>query len=280
MRTVDARTIADAVAQMYLRANLAPGEGVGALLRSAAETEEPGLPRRMLEALLENVAAAREDGVPLCQDTGAAVVFVTLGEEVRVQGGTLGGAIAEGIARACTEGRLRPSIVADPLHRTNTGDNTPPFVHYDLVPGDELVIRVAPKGGGAENSSALAMLSPGEGVEGVKRFVVETVAAAGPNACPPLVVGVGIGGTFDVVALLAKRAAIRDVRRRHPHPFYASLEAELLGLVNATGVGPGGLGGRTTALAVNVEVAPCHIASLPVAVNINCHATRYAEVRL
>ena len=280
MRSVEAEAVARAVADLYVRANLAPGEGVAELLKSAAAAEEPGLPKRTLQSLLENVRVAAQERLPLCQDTGAAVVFVTIGEEVRVKGGSLSEAIAEGISRACEYGRLRPSVVSDPLRRTNTGDNTPPFIHYELVPGDSLVIRVAPKGGGAENTSALSMLVPGEGVEGVKRFVVDTVKAAGPNACPPTVVGVGIGGTFDVVALLAKRAATRDVRRRHPDPFYAALEEELLGLINATGVGPEGFGGRATSLAVNVEVAPCHIATLPVAVNVNCHATRYAEARL
>jgi fumarate hydratase subunit alpha len=216
----------------------------------------------------------------MCQDTGFAVVFVELGQDVHIVGGSMNDAINAGVAKGYTEGYLRKSILNHPLERKNTGDNTPAVIYVDVVPGDKLKITVAPKGGGSENMSGVRMLKPSEGVEGVKRFVVDLVKAGGSNPCPPIIVGVGIGGTMDKAAQLAKKSLLRPIGEHNPNPPDALLEEELLKLVNDTGVGPGGLGGRITALAVNVETYPCHIASLPVAVNIQCHATRHKEVTL
>ena len=227
-----------------------------------------------------NAEVARSEAVPMCQDTGYTVVFLELGQDVHIVGGGLEDAVNEGVRRGYKEGYLRKSIVGHPLERKNTGDNTPAVIHTRIVPGDKLRIIVAPKGGGSENMSAIKMFKPAEGVEGVKKFVVETVQAAGPNPCPPIVVGVGIGGTFEKAALLAKEALLREVGEPSPRPEIAVLEQELLELVNKLGIGPQGLGGSTTALGVHVEIYPAHIASLPVAVNINCHATRHKEAEL
>ena len=236
--------------------------------------------KEIIEQLIKNAEIAREEEVPMCQDTGFAVVFVELGQDVHITGGTLEDAINEGVRRGYTQGYLRKSIVGHPLERVNTGDNTPCVLHLKLVPGENLKITVAPKGGGSENMSAIRMLKPAEGVEGVKKFVLDTVKAAGPNPCPPIIVGVGIGGTFEKSALLAKEALLRSVGTPSPRPEIASLEKELLEEINKTGIGPQGLGGRYTALAVHIEIYPAHIASLPVAVNINCHASRHKEIIL
>ncbi len=280
MREIHVRQITEAVRHLAVESNLELGDDVLEAFRRFRESEESPTGRDVLDQLLENARLAREERLPLCQDTGFAVVFVDLGQDVHLTGGDLYEAVNEGVRQGYREGLLRKSIVADPLRRTNTGDNTPAVVHVRLVPGDRIRIAFAPKGGGSENMSGIAMLKPADGVEGVKRFVVERVSQAGPNPCPPVIVGVGIGGTFETAALLAKRSLLRPVGRRHPDPFYARLEAELLEAVNRLGIGPAGLGGTTTALDVFIEVHPCHIASLPVAVNIQCHSARHKEVEL
>lgn len=234
----------------------------------------------MLEKIMMNADIAKNEKMPMCQDTGMTCVFVELGQEVHIVNGSIGDAINEGVRQGYTEGYLRKSVVKDPLDRVNTKDNTPAVIYYDIVPGDKLKITIAPKGFGSENMSRIKMLKPADGVEGVKEFIIEAVKLAGPNPCPPIVVGVGIGGTFDKAANLAKRALVRPTAVRNPNKFYADLEMELLDKINQLGIGPQGFGGRTTALAVNIETYPTHIAGLPVAVNINCHATRHAEAEL
>ncbi|AEG14941.1 fumarate hydratase [Desulfofundulus sp. TPOSR] len=280
MRLVDAATITATVAELCQKANYELGEDVLEAFKEALDQEISLTGRDVLQQLLENARIAREEQVPMCQDTGFAVVFLEVGQEVVITGGDLYEAVNEGVRRGYQEGYLRKSIVDHPLRRKNTGDNTPAVIHTRIVPGDKLKIIVAPKGGGSENMSGLRMLKPAEGVEGVKKFVIEQVRAAGPNPCPPVVVGVGIGGTFEKAALLAKEALLRPLGQPHPDTEIACLERELLEAINNLGIGPQGLGGRTTALAVHVEVFPCHIASLPVAVNINCHASRHKEAIL
>ena len=279
MKIITEEQIASAVAGLCIRANTSLPADVQNALDKARKTEPWPLAAQTLELLWDNLDIAKGRGVPICQDTGSACVFCRLGNEVKSEG-SLERAVNEGVRRGYTDGYLRKSIVGDPLRRVNTEDNTPAFLHLDLVEGDELTITVMPKGGGAENMSRLAMLKPADGVEGVKRFVVETVKLAGSNPCPPIILGVGIGGTFDQVAGLAKKALLRPLDMPHPDPFYAQLEKELLGLVNAVGVGPQGFGGQTTALGLAIETLPTHVASLPVAVNINCHVTRRATAVL
>ncbi len=279
MRAIAAADIAAKVADLCVEACLLlPPDVIAALERAQAQEESP-VGRELLSRLLENAALAREQGLPMCQDTGLAVVFVEIGEEVAISGGSLREAVAEGVRTGYARGYLRKSVVISPLDRRNTGDNTPPVLHTELVPGEALTITVAAKGAGSENKSRLKMMAPAEGIEAVKRFVVETVSEAGASACPPLVVGVGLGGSFEQCALLAKQAVLRDVGAANPDPAAAALEQELLALVNATGLGPMGVGGRVTALAVHVETRPCHIASQPVAVNLQCHAARHASYR-
>ena len=227
---------------------------------------------------MENAEIAQTDNVPLCQDTGLAAMFIELGQDVHVVGGDFETAVQEGIRQGYKDGYLRKSMVEDPLRRKNTGDNTPGVISIRLVPGEKIKITILPKGGGSENMSAIKMLKPSDGEEGVKEFVVDTVKKAGGNPCPPIIVGVGIGGSFDKCAYLAKKALLREVGSMHADPYYASIEKELLERVNNTGIGPQGLGGRTTALAVHIEVHPCHIASLPVAVNTQCHSARHKEI--
>lgn len=276
MRELEVREITRAVAELYLAAvRELPGDVVAAV-RAAMEGEESELGREILATILENARLAREQRLPICQDTGVAVVFVEWGQDVRLVGGSLEEAVNEGIREAYREGYLRASVVDDPLRRRNTQDNTPAVIHVRLVPGAHVRLDVAPKGAGSENMSAVRMLTPADGTEGICRFVVETVDRAGANPCPPLVVGVGLGGTMEKAAWLAKRALLRPVGQPNPHPHLAELEARLLSRINDLGIGPQGLGGRTTALAVHVEAAPCHIASLPVAVNLQCHAARHA----
>ncbi|HHX87435.1 MAG TPA: fumarate hydratase [Firmicutes bacterium] len=241
------------------------------------ETEESPPGKEVLKQLIENVRIAREERVPLCQDTGFSVFFVDWGQEVHLTGGTLEEAINEGVRRGYQEGYLRKSVVKDPLNRVNTGDNTPAVIYVNLVSGDKVRIRFAPKGGGSENMSTVKMLKPADGVNGVVDFVVNHVKQAGPNPCPPIVVGVGIGGTFDKVAVLAKQALLRPVGQPNPDPFYADLEKKILEEINDLGIGPQGFGGRVTALAVHIETFPSHIASMAAAVNINCHAARHQE---
>jgi len=277
MRQVEVDKIRDAVKDLCIKTNCILGDGEVEYLKKMLKVEESPTGKEILKMLLENARIAREEMIPICQDTGFAVVFLEVGQDVCFVGGDLNEAIAEGVRQGYEEGYLRKSILSDPIKRVNTGDNTPPVVHIEIVPGDRVKVTVAPKGGGSENMSGIAMLKPADGIEGVKRFVIERVKTAGGNPCPPIVVGVGIGGTFEYCALLAKKALLRPLGERNPDPFYADLEEELLEKINRTGVGPQGLGGRVTALDVHVEAYPCHIASLPVAVNLNCHASRHGE---
>ena len=273
MRELDAGRITEAVARLCVAANLRLPADVTAAVEAARRAEDWPVACDVLDRILENDGLDR--GLPICQDTGLACVFLEIGQEVHIRG-DLRAAVDEGVRRGYREGYLRKSAVRDPLlDRVNTGDNTPAMLYTELVPGDRVKLTVAPKGFGSENMSRIAMLRPSDGVAGVKRFVLETAEAAGPNPCPPMVLGVGLGGTFDKCALLAKRALLRPLDSRHPDPRYAALEAELLEAVNALGIGPQGFGGRATALAVLIETMPTHIAGLPCAVNVNCHVARH-----
>lgn len=250
-------------------------------LEDASKAEPSPVGQHILQKLLENADIAQRDQTPICQDTGLAVVFADLGQDVLITGGDFSEAVNKGIAKGYKEGFLRMSCVAEPVfERKNTGDNTPCIIHVRIVPGDRLRLRLAPKGAGSENKGVLKMLTPADGLDGVRKVVLDAVRAAGPNSCPPLVVGVGLGGNMELACLCAKRAAVRDIGTHNADTRYAALEDELLELINKTGIGPQGLGGETTAVAVHVEWAPTHIASLPVAVNINCHACRHAEAVL
>jgi fumarate hydratase subunit alpha len=280
LREIEAAEITEAVRELCIEANTRLPEDHLAALHRALEEEESPLGREVIGELLENARVARERCVAFCQDTGYAVFFVELGSEVRVVGGGIGAAIDEGVRRGYDEGYLRKSIVRGPVDRTNTGDNTPAIVYYDVVPGDGLRLTLLVKGAGCDNMSSLKMLTPAEGVEEMKRFVVETVEKAGPNASPPLTVGVGIGGPFERAALLAKKALTRRSGDPNPDPELARLEAELLEAINATGIGPAGYGGTVTALAVHIESFPTHIAAFPVAVNLDCHSHRTSSVEL
>ena len=280
LREIEASAVTEVVRNLCIEANTRLPEDHLAALRRALDEEESALGREVLERLLENAEVARERCVAFCQDTGYAVFFVELGSEVRVLGGELGEAIDEGVRRGYDEGYLRKSIVRGPLDRTNTGDNTPAIVYYDVVPGERLKLTMLVKGAGCDNMSALKMLTPAEGLPAMKQFVVETIERAGPNASPPLTVGVGIGGPFERAALLAKKALTRPSGRPNPDPRLAELESELLDAINATGIGPAGYGGRVTALAVHVESFPTHIAAFPVAVNLDCHSHRTSSVEL
>jgi len=275
MREIHVDKIVATVKKLCMEANYYLGDDVVQALQQALKTEESPLGRSILAQLIENQQIARSEQIPICQDTGFAVLFVNLGQEVRITGGNLIDAINEGVRQGYIEGYLRKSIVRDPLNRVNTGDNTPAVVHLEMSPGDRLSITIAPKGGGSENMSEVRVLKPADSVEGVKQFVIDLVRRSGGNPCPPIIVGVGIGGTFEKCAELAKRALLRELGSQHPDPFYANLEKELLSEINKLGIGPQGLGGSTTALAVFIEPYPCHIASLPVAVNIQCHAARH-----
>ncbi len=280
MREIEAGKITEAIARLSMEANYELEDDVQSALEKAFKEEESPAGKEVLRQILENSQIGRDEKMPICQDTGLAVVFAELGQDVHVVGGDFEEAINEGVRKGYTEGYLRKSVLDDPVKGKNTGDNTPAVIHLRIVPGDGLTLWVVPKGGGSENMSKIAMMKPADGVEGIKRFVVESVRTASGNPCPPIVVGVGIGGTFERCAYLAKKALLRDIGSTHPDPFYADIESELLGLVNDTGVGPMGFGGRVTALAVHIEVAPRHIASFPVAVNINCHAARHKKVEL
>lgn len=275
MRTVSAALIADTISRLCIRANTRLPADVAAALDRCRQTESWPLARETLGLLQDNLIQAKERDLPICQDTGMACVFVELGQDVHIEG-NFEEAIHEGVRRGYGEGFLRKSIVGDPLRRVNTEDNTPAAITVRIVSGDKCALTVVPKGFGSENMSRLAMLKPADGVEGVKEFVVETVRLAGPNPCPPVVLGVGIGGCFDKVAALAKHALIRPLDRPNEDPYYAALEAELLELVNALGTGPQGFGGKTTCLGLAIETAPTHVAGLPVAVNMSCHVTRRA----
>lgn len=278
MRTIKASQITEAVRKMAVEACKILPQDAKEALQKALESEESELGKKVLEELIKNAEIAKEENLPLCQDTGLAVVFIELGQDVHIEG-NLVEAVNEGVRKGYEEGYLRKSV-CDPFTRKNTGDNTPAIVHIEIVPGDKLKIQFSAKGGGSENMSALVMLKPAEGVEGIKKFVRERIIQASGNPCPPLVVGVGIGGSMERAAYLAKKALMRKVGEPNPDPEIAKLEKELLTVINDTGVGPMGYGGRVTALAVHVLAQPCHIASLPVAVNINCHSHRHAEVIL
>lgn len=274
MREIQAAKITAAVKKLCIEANCHLSADLKQCICAFHEKEQWPQAKEILERIIENYEIADEQDVPVCQDTGVACVFIKMGQEVHVDG-DLNEAINEGVRQGYIEGYLRKSVVRDPLDRVNTGDNTPAMIYYDIVPGDKLEITVAPKGFGSENMSRIAMLRPSDGLQGVKDFVLRAVEEAGPNPCPPIVVGVGVGGTFDKAATMAKKALLRPVDQRHPEPFWAKLEEELLEEINALGIGPQGFGGLTTALAVNIEKFPTHIAGLPVAVNINCHVTRH-----
>ena len=280
MREIDVRKVTEAVAGLSGGTNLRPGADLMAALTAAREKESDGRARRILSQIEENIDIAGREGIPLCQDTGLACVFLEVGQEVHFTGGSLYEAVQEGIRKGYEEHYLRKSVVADPLRRVNTGDNTPGTIHTEIVPGDRVKIIVAPKGFGSENMSRIRMLPPSAGEEGVKDFVVETVREAGGNPCPPVVLGIGIGGTFDTVALLAKKALLVPLDEPNPDPYYAAMEEELLGRINVLGIGPQGFGGDTTCLGLSILTAPTHIAGLPVAVNVSCHVSRHGEVIL
>ncbi len=274
MRKVKADKIINTVKEMCIEANLELAPDMKQALVSAKENETSEVGCKILSDLEENLEIAKSESIPICQDTGMAVVFVEIGQNVKVKG-SLTEAINEGVRQGYTEGYLRKSVVSDPLERVNTNDNTPAIIHYDIVDGNEIKITLAPKGFGSENMSKIVMLKPADGIEGVKEVVINAVKEAGPNACPPMVVGVGIGGTFEKCAILAKKALARDLNSKNENQLYADLEDELLEKINKIGIGPGGLGGTQTALGVNVETYPTHIAGLPVAVNICCHVNRH-----
>ena len=275
MRTIKTDEIIENVKEMCIEANHYLTPDMEEALKAAAQSEKAPLGKQILGQLKENLEIAAEEMIPICQDTGMAVLFVEIGQEVHIEGGSLTEALQEGVRRGYTEGFLRKSVVKDPLIRENTKDNTPAVIHYDLVEGDGMKITVAPKGFGSENMSRIFMLKPADGEEGVKEAILTAGKDGGPNACPPMVVGVGIGGTFEKCALLAKKALTRPVNERSHIPYVKAMEEELLARINQTGIGPGGLGGSTTALAVNINTYPTHIAGLPVAVNICCHVNRH-----
>lgn len=279
MRTIPASQLTDAVAHLCIQANTQLPDDIVSALNQSRTTEPWSLAKETLSLLWNNLEVATQQSLPICQDTGMACVFVELGQEVYMDG-NFEEAIHEGVRKGYGEGYLRKSIVGDPLRRVNTGDNTPAAITVRLVPGDGCKITVAPKGFGSENMSRLAMLKPADGVEGVKQFVLDTVQQAGSNPCPPIVLGIGIGGSFDKVAYLAKHALLRPIDVPNPDPYYAQLEQELLSAVNALGIGPQGFGGQTTCLGLSIETAPTHVAGLPVAVNVSCHVTRRASCTL
>ncbi len=276
MRTIEVAEITRNIKEMCIEANHFLSQDMDEAMKRATEEEKAPLGRQILGQLQDNLKIAGEDMIPICQDTGMTVVFLEVGQDVHLEGGNLAEAVNEGVRQGYVEGYLRKSVVKDPLIRENTKDNTPAVIHYDIVPGDQLKITVAPKGFGSENMSRIFMLKPADGIEGVKQAIMTAVKDAGPNACPPMVVGVGIGGTFEKCALMAKRALTRSLEERSAIPYVRELEEEMLERINKTGIGPGGLGGTTTALAVNIDTYPTHIAGLPVAINICCHVNRHA----
>lgn len=277
MRTIQTTDITENIRQMCIEANHYLSDDMKQVFNKAVDNEESPLGRQVLEQLKENLEIASSDMIPICQDTGMAVIFMNVGQEVHFEGGSITDAVNEGVRQGYTEGYLRKSVVGDPIIRENTKDNTPAVIHYDIVPGDKVKITVAPKGFGSENMSRIFMLKPADGIEGVKEAILTAVKDAGPNACPPMVVGVGIGGTFEKCALLAKKALTRDLNCKSDIQYVNDLEEEMLDKINRLGIGPGGLGGTQTALAVNIETYPTHIAGLPVAVNICCHVNRHAH---
>ena len=277
MRIINIKEITKTVKELSIEANYYLPDDIKEAIEKAEKNEKWPIANNILNKIIENSHIAAREKIPICQDTGMACVFIDIGQDVHITGGSLEEAINEGVRQGYAEGFLRKSVVKDPIHRVNTNDNTPALIYYNMVPGDKVKITVAPKGFGSENMSRIAMLKPSDGLEGVKNFVLETVRMAGPNPCPPIVIGIGIGGSFDKAAYLAKKALIRPVNENNTDEFYGNLEKELLEEVNKIGIGPQGFGGKTTALALNIETYPTHIAGLPVAVNINCHATRHKE---
>lgn len=275
MRNINTELIIKNVKEMCIEANYNLSSDMESILKKVSLNEKSQLGKQILDQLSENIDIAKEENIPICQDTGMAIIFVKVGQDVHIEGISIKDAINEGIRQGYREGYLRKSIVGDPLIRENTKDNTPGIIHYEIVDGDFIEITVAPKGFGSENMSRVYMLKPSDGVEGVKNAIIETVKLAGPNACPPMVVGVGIGGNFEKCTYLAKKALTRDLNKRSDIPYIKDLEVELLQNINKLGIGPGGLGGNTTALGVNIETYPTHIAGLPVAINICCHVNRH-----
>lgn len=277
MRVIGVETIIEQIKEMCIEANHVLSSDMKQVFDKAVEQEKSPLGKQVLDQLKENLVIAAEDMIPICQDTGMAVVFLKVGQEVHIEGGSLTDAVNEGVRQGYVQGFLRKSVVKDPLERENTKDNTPAVIHYEIVDGDQIDITVAPKGFGSENMSRIFMLKPADGIEGVKESILTAVREAGPNACPPMVVGVGIGGTFEKCAWMAKHALTRNLEEESPVPYVRDLEKEMLEKINGLGIGPGGLGGTVTALAVNIETYPTHIAGLPVAVNICCHVNRHAH---
>lgn len=275
MRTVNVSEITANIKEMCIEANHYLSKDMEKVLKHSHETEQSPLGKQILEQLEENLQIAADDMIPICQDTGMAVIFLEIGQDVHLEGGSVEEAVNEGVRQGYTEGFLRKSVVKDPIDRVNTGDNTPAVIHYSIVPGENVTITVAPKGFGSENMSRVFMLKPADGIEGVKEAILKAVVDAGPNACPPMVVGVGIGGTFEKCALMAKKALTRETGAHSDIPYVKDLEEEMLERINGLGIGPGGLGGTTTALAVHINTYPTHIAGLPVAVNICCHVNRH-----
>lgn len=280
MREISCNAIISSIKEMCIQATHYLSDDMKSALYKGVEKEESPLGRQILEQLCENLTIAREDMIPICQDTGMAVVFVEIGQEVHITDGGLEDAINEGVRQGYVEGYLRKSVVSDPIERVNTQDNTPAIIHYSIVPGDRFRITLAPKGFGSENMSRVVMLKPADGIEGVKKVILETVDLAGPNACPPMVIGVGVGGDFEKCAIMAKHALTRAAGEHSSVPYVRALEEEMLDKVNRLGIGPGGLGGTVTAFAVNIETYPTHIAGLPVAVNICCHVNRHVTKEL
>lgn len=280
MREISSEKITEVVKRLCIEANYNLPEDIEKSLGKFHDNEKWPIARDMLEKIMKNVAIAKDEQVPICQDTGMACVFLEIGQDVHVTGDLIEEAVNEGVREGYTEGYLRKSVVKDPIDRVNTGDNTPAVIYYDIVKGDEIKITVVPKGFGSENMSKIKMLKPAEGIEGVKDFIINTVVEAGPNPCPPMIIGVGVGGTFDKAAFLAKKALMRPIDVRSKDKKYAELEKELLEKINKLGIGPQGFGGSTTALGLNIETYPTHIAGLPVAVNISCHVTRHKSERI
>ena len=277
MREINTKLVEDTIRDLCIEANYYLGDDIKDSLKESRNKESYPIAQNVLDKIIINADIAATQDIPMCQDTGMACVFLDIGQDVHFVGGLLEDAINNGVRRGYVEGYLRKSVVKDPIDRVNTKDNTPALIYYNIVEGDKVKVTVAPKGFGSENMSRVGMLKPADGLEGVKEFILETVRLAGPNPCPPMVIGVGIGGSFDKVAYLAKKALIRPINIRNDDKFYADLEEELLQKINEMGIGPQGFGGRTTALGLNIETYPTHIAGLPVAVNVNCHATRHKE---
>ena len=275
MRTLNVEEISKNIKEMCIEANHFLSKDMDIAMKNAVSTEKSPLGKKILSQLQDNLKIAGKDMIPICQDTGMAVVFLEIGQDVHFVGGNLEDAINEGVRRGYDKGYLRKSVVKDPVRRGNTGDNTPAMIYTEIVPGDQVKITVGPKGFGSENMSQIRMFKPSAGLQGIKDFILEVVETAGPNPCPPMVVGVGIGGTFDKCALLAKKALMRPLNTENPDPYYADLEKEMLEKINKLGIGPQGFGGKTTAIGLNIETMPTHIAGMPCAVNINCHVTRH-----